>query len=826
MDGVFTLFEKKKWRGLAGAFAVGAIAVSSLAALDGTAVAETAAGGASIYRDKVYWWTPDFSGTDHATVLLAAGKTHESTSITEVGDFELAVTCTISNLGVDENGDAVASGLITKAPGNTNGLGTLNDKAGWKGESLGLLYNSGDATNNLLANVLSFAHKTSGNTAGSGIYNRLVVNAKVVKNEVGQEETPWMDQIERFGGQVNRATGEVTKHPDSWPQDTWFDLSCSATLDGVPVPLDGLVLANAESNGNQSPTVEESEHQVFTPLGEGADGATWHVLDIWDSCERASDVYEVGDDNSLTNHPILGKSTSTSGGNGVDDAMPECPNSPNKSFTSSVLLKNATGVHVKMHEDRGSAGAIAVGVYLSSDYGDAPASYGVAGNYWSGTWDNALEKGSSTVLTKMEGKTKQKDLDSTGSRSYSTGSSTTPNYFLGSVRDTESPKGIELNNSANVDDSDNSSDEDVFVSGTDISKDLKTEGGKVKYSYEAECTANNGTGYVGGWIDWNLDGEFDTEGEQATAECTGGKAKLDWEVSTDKIEPWLKRTAAVTPGAHATPYNDHSFLRLRISSKAEDITPNGIGTGEGEVEDHTITWDSPITIKKSVSPENAGPYTKVTWTVTVKNTGNIDYTDAFPMQFTDDLTDVLKIVDSVRVKSATAGQATVTGNKLTWTGPVAAQGEVTVTYEGTVVNYDDGEAVNTATSAYDGSKATATVKLPLITVAKKASPSPSVKKGDTVHYTITIANEGKGDAIGVYIYDNLDGVFDDGGSPENLTASSGDPMLSGNWITWYGHLAAGASATVEYDVVAYGNGDNLLKNIVSVDGLQKYSDTE
>ena len=154
----------------------------------------------------------------------------------------------------------------------------------------------------------------------------------------------------------------------------------------------------------------------------------------------------------------------------------------------------------------------------------------------------------------------------------------------------------------------------------------------------------------------------------------------------------------------------------------------------------TTTPVSGIHLAKSASASNAGPGQKVTYSVTVTNTGQVTYTLANPANFTDDLTGDLG--DAVYNGDAKASAGTVSFNapKLVWTGPLAVGATATVTYSVTVNNPDNGphKLLNTVTStdpgnncaagSTDPSCATTTpVNLPAVTSAASAVPaSPSL----------------------------------------------------------------------------------------------------
>src|SRR6185437_5600886 len=74
------------------------------------------------------------------------------------------------------------------------------------------------------------------------------------------------------------------------------------------------------------------------------------------------------------------------------------------------------------------------------------------------------------------------------------------------------------------------------------------------------------------------------------------------------------------------------------------------------------------TVSKSASAGDVNPGGIITYTVTVKNTGDVAYTAATPASFRDDLTNVL---DGATYNGDASNGATVAGHQLTWSGPLA-----------------------------------------------------------------------------------------------------------------------------------------------------------
>ena len=90
-----------------------------------------------------------------------------------------------------------------------------------------------------------------------------------------------------------------------------------------------------------------------------------------------------------------------------------------------------------------------------------------------------------------------------------------------------------------------------------------------------------------------------------------------------------------------------------------------------------------------------------------------------------------------------------------------------------------------------------TVVKPNIVASKTVDKTEAVP-GDTLHYTITITNNGKGDATGVTLNDDISSILAHASYNGDVSASSGTAGYSSPNITWTGNLAAGASVTVTF----------------------------
>ncbi|WP_155990737.1 GEVED domain-containing protein, partial [Paraoerskovia marina] len=180
-----------------------------------------------------------------------------------------------------------------------------------------------------------------------------------------------------------------------------------------------------------------------------------------------------------------------------------------------------------------------------------------------------------------------------------------------------------------------------------------------------------------GWLDVNNNGVFDT-GEVS-------------DVVTVPAESGSAEYALTLPAPTST---DDTYLRLRLFAGGNDTPlPTGAWTG-GEVEDYLVTVVEPeLVVEKTPSTTEAAPGQDVTYTITVENTGAVDFTESNPATVSDDLSGV---IDDATYNDDAAAASDVDGNtppapsytepELTWSGPLAAGETVTITYTVTVAD--------------------------------------------------------------------------------------------------------------------------------------------
>jgi hypothetical protein len=246
-----------------------------------------------------------------------------------------------------------------------------------------------------------------------------------------------------------------------------IDLSCSATLDDVPVPLGGLVMADAE----QSASNEYIEATI------PAD-ATWRILDRFRS-----------DGCSFTTNATL------SAGNTMRlDNSGLCPVGP-----MAVAYMDGTS-QATVSIKGGGTTIIALGVVLNSDFGDAPASYGSKGAVLAAPVEGGAVPVGTTAVSGDDFA-----LATLGQSAPRLGATVTPEGAPASSARADAHGG----------------DDGVTLTATPALGPNQ--------SYTIPGVACTGPGSVRGWFDWDRDGTFGGPNEaSAIAPCAAGTASLTW----------------------------------------------------------------------------------------------------------------------------------------------------------------------------------------------------------------------------------------------------------------------------------------------------------
>ncbi|WP_155990761.1 Ig-like domain-containing protein [Paraoerskovia marina] len=230
-----------------------------------------------------------------------------------------------------------------------------------------------------------------------------------------------------------------------------------------------------------------------------------------------------------------------------------------------------------------------------------------------------------------------------------------------------------------------------------------------------------------------------------------------------------------------------------------------------------------LTIAKSGPADQvADPGDEVAYSITVENTGEVDYTDASPAVISDDLSEVLDDATfDVADVTVTPDVGTVDFSDpfLTWSGPIAVGDSVTIDYTVTVDDPTTGDGVMTNTvegppesncdpdAVPQDPDCTTTTNIPGLTITKTSDGGEELTAGQTVTYEVAIENSGQVD----YTAENP-ATFDDDLTDVLTNATYNDdaaidPVGQGEVVyvepelSWSGPLAVGETVTVTYSVV-------------------------
>lgn len=364
-------------------------------------------------------------------------------------------------------------------------------------------------------------------------------------------------------------------------QEVRVIIKSKAQLNGNPIRLSGMVLADAES-------LSTKETSSATAIGN------WSVVDVMKNFST-TDVGSQGHTYMISKTKFtngaqrlnLGPGTNqTTGVVGFMTFDKENPLTYDENDGYAVTFEATV-------KGEGSQ-AIALGLLPPTlDGSDAPKSYGSAWHILDGfhaTFDNILPGETDGV----EGK-----KVNINTREYSPGElKAITSDYLGSV-------GPDADGTPNY--SNDAKGDDITGNAGEFEEDAWPKRPISYASYlngqmvvEVPYVADTKY-FIRGWIDFNLNGKFDDSEASEIAEVgpsTQGKANLTWKIPTDK-------------------QSKGSFVRIRMSTnKSQLASPSGVAEG-GEVEDHKF-YVVELVRTNSMLPSKA-PLPKVT---TAKSEGN------------------------------------------------------------------------------------------------------------------------------------------------------------------------------------------------------------
>ena len=282
-----------------------------------------------------------------------------------------------------------------------------------------------------------------------------------------------------------------------------------------------------------------------------------------------------------------------------------------------------------------------------------------------------------------------------------------------------------------------------------------------------------------------------------------GKADAKNVVVVDHLAKGLKYISSSDNGVYDAATHTVTWVIDIAADSSFDLTVTaaaneyGVLTNIVSVGDKNASVDvnvPEIIPNKTADIENPNFGDNVTYTVTVTNDGNAD---AKAVVVRDVLGKDLKFVSATG--TYTFDEAT---NTITWTVDVDAGKTETFTVVATVINYG-----NVTNSLVVGNKTfNKNVTVPEITPDKTVD-NENPNFGDNLTYTVTVKNEGNGNATDVIIVDTL-------GKGLEYVSSTGNYDNKTNTITWKVDLASGETKT--FTVVAKIIGYTDVTNEVTV----------
>ena len=282
-----------------------------------------------------------------------------------------------------------------------------------------------------------------------------------------------------------------------------------------------------------------------------------------------------------------------------------------------------------------------------------------------------------------------------------------------------------------------------------------------------------------------------------------GKADAKNVVVVDHLAKGLKYISSSDNGVYDAATHTVTWVIDIAADSSFDLTVTAVAEAYGVLTNIVSVGDKSASVDvnvpeiipdKTADIENPNFGDNVTYTVTVTNGGNAD---AKAVVVHDVLGKGLKFVSATG--EYTFDEST---NTVTWIVDVAAGKTETFNVVATVINYG-----NVTNSLVVGNKTfSKNVTVPEITPDKTVD-NENPNFGDTVTYTVTVKNEGDGNAADVVIVDTL-------GKGLEYISSTGNYDNKTNTITWKVNLASGETKT--FTVVAKIVGYTDVTNEVTV----------
>lgn len=367
-----------------------------------------------------------------------------------------------------------------------------------------------------------------------------------------------------------------------------------------------------------------------------------------------------------------------------------------------------------------------------------------------------------------------------------------------------------------------------------VDKQYAADGDVITYTIEA---TNEGTatahelGLYDEFLPYEQSGLFYQPGSYSVTGSDAASASAAYEDALEMTSNVFRaRATQLAPGETITWKFSMIVDKVDVGTTITNVASAGTNVPDGDFdaqptksnEVSTIIDEPKLSITKSVDPE--GPIAagdKVTYTITVKNTSNVDTDmvgvyDAIPQGTTLDESSLSSNLTSQGNAVAAYNQTIAAGEEMTFSFAVVVDGHLT---ESNIVSNTATcgitDVVPTSPLPIASNPTSSTVVAPNIRLVKTSDPADGsfVAPGDEVTYTLTAYNDGETIARGVGVYDKL---------PTGITYTSGDNYVAeANAISaLLGDIPAGQSKSVSFkatvdsgfygNITNYGSWDYLL----------------
>lgn len=344
-------------------------------------------------------------------------------------------------------------------------------------------------------------------------------------------------------GIINRENGKTST----------ITLKAKATIDGVPIRLSGMVVADAES-------LSSNEYIYSTASGD------WTIIEVKKNLRAGA--YYIRKINEGNNHQRIEFQRGNDQETGAIAFL---------KFNDAAYLDEDLSVEFTTTLKGGGLTALAIGLLTPSmDLGDAPESYGspihILHNL--STTDDGIEvDGPEVNINRRRGEYIPGSLESINRKylgSTAPDADTGPMHSIDAKGDDDSGTAGENEEDAWPDELRRFSYKTNYMPGDIISAKIKFKNG------------SKGD-HISGWIDFDLSGKFDDNPNKMAfkrieaTDVTNGFVTLKWTVPETRI-----------------PYN--TYVRLRYFDAAEDYKSPTSNVNYGEVEDHRMYILTPARI--------------------------------------------------------------------------------------------------------------------------------------------------------------------------------------------------------------------------------------